>query len=145
MIPKVLLKWKSAFFKQVRISIICFTSKTARLIIKQKLWRRCRLFLLIAQNTFRYPPPSTPRCCFQDENMVSTLTYLCQLHELLRGRHNALWLHLIDETVGDASVSIVEQLADDKLVQVLSVLQSRFGTKHVGPLSPKPGRDNCVN
>ncbi len=58
------------------------------------------------------------------------LTELCQLHELLRWRHDALRFDLTDETVGDAGVSIIEQLAYDELVQVLPVLQSRFGTIH---------------
>jgi len=45
-----------------------------------------------------------------------------------------LWFNLIDETVGDISVSIVEQLAYDEFIQVLSVFQSQFGTIHVGSL-----------
>lgn len=53
---------------------------------------------------------------------IAVLTYLCQLHQLLGGRHYTLWFHLVNETVGDIGVSIIEQLAYDELVQVLSVL-----------------------
>lgn len=61
-------------------------------------------------------------------------TYLSQLHQLFGGRHDVLWLHLVDEAVGDAGVSIMEQLADDEAVQVLSVLQGRLWTVHAGQL-----------
>ena len=60
------------------------------------------------------------------------VTCFSQLHQLLRGRHHVLRLHLIDQIVGDTRVSVIEQLADDQLVQVLSVLQSGFGTEHGG-------------
>lgn len=62
----------------------------------------------------------------------TALTNLCQLHQLLRRRYDTLWFDFTDETVGDVGVSIIEQLADDELVQVLPVFQSWFGTKHVG-------------
>lgn len=65
---------------------------------------------------------------------ASALTYLCQLHQLLGRRHDALRLHLIDEVVGDVGVAVVEQLADDEPVQVLSVLQCRLRTIHSGSL-----------
>lgn len=64
----------------------------------------------------------------------SALTYLCQLHQLLRRRHHILWFDLANETVSDVGVSIIEQLADDELVQVLSVLQGWLGTIHVGSM-----------
>lgn len=59
-------------------------------------------------------------------------TDLSQLHQLLRGRHDTLRFDFINETVSDVGVSIVEQLADDELVQVLPVLQSWFRTIHDG-------------
>lgn len=62
----------------------------------------------------------------------TTRTDLCQLHQLLRRRHHALWFDLINETVGDVGVSIIEELANDELVQVLPVLQSWFRTIHAG-------------
>lgn len=58
-------------------------------------------------------------------------TNLGQLHELLGGRHHDLWLHLIAEAVGDIGVAVIEQLADDQLVQLLAVLQRWFLAIHV--------------
>lgn len=58
-------------------------------------------------------------------------TDLGQLHELLGGRHHNLWLHLIAEAVGDVGVAVIEQLADDQLVQLLTVLQRWFLAIHV--------------
>lgn len=68
--------------------------------------------------------------CLPDYSIWTLLTHLCQLHQLLGWRHHALWLHLVHEAVGDAGVSVIEQLTDDELVQVLPVLQGRFGPKH---------------
>lgn len=58
------------------------------------------------------------------------LTDLGELHQLLRRRHHVGGLHLIDEGVGDVGVAVVEQLADDQLVQVLPVLQRGLGSVH---------------
>lgn len=58
-------------------------------------------------------------------------TNLGELHELLGGRHHNLWLHLIAEAVGDVGVAVIEQLADDQLVQLLTVLQRWFLAIHV--------------
>lgn len=61
----------------------------------------------------------------------SYLTDLGELHKLLRWRHHALRLHFIYEAVGDVGVTVIQQLANDQLIQLLSVFQSRFGTIHL--------------
>lgn len=54
------------------------------------------------------------------------------MQELLRGRTHGLRLDLIDEPVSNADVAVVEQLADDQLVELLPVLQAHFGSVHLG-------------
>lgn len=52
------------------------------------------------------------------------------MQELLRRCAHRLGLDLIDEAIGDADVTIVEQLANDQLVELLAVLQTHFGSVH---------------
>lgn len=54
------------------------------------------------------------------------------MQELLWGRTDRLRLDLIDEAVSNADVAIVEQLANDQLVELLAVLQAHFGPVHLG-------------
>lgn len=61
------------------------------------------------------------------------------MQELLRRRTDRLGLDLVDESVGDADVAIVEQLADDQFVELLAVLQAHFGSIH-----PGQGEDNSL-
>lgn len=71
-----------------------------------------------------------------ETNKQAGRTNLGQLHELLGGRHHTLWFHLIDEAVGDVGVAVIEQLADDQLVQLLAVLQRWFLAIHVEQEQP---------
>lgn len=52
------------------------------------------------------------------------------MQELLRGGAHRLGLDLIDEAIGDTNVTVVEQLANDQLVELLPVLQTHFGSVH---------------
>lgn len=87
----------------------------------------CRLVVRTTQGDIR----------FEVHNIIHT--HLGQLHELLRWRHHTLRLNFTDETVGDVSVAIVQQLAYYQSVQVLSVFQSWFRSKHV---DREPGSSN---
>lgn len=70
----------------------------------------------------------------KDANNEDSNTDLCQLHQLFRWRHYSLRLDLINKIVGDVDVAIVEKLAYDELVQMLTVFQSWFWTIHSGSL-----------
>lgn len=52
------------------------------------------------------------------------------MQELLRGCTHRLGLDLVDEAIGDANVTVVQQLANDQLVELLAVLQTHFGSVH---------------
>lgn len=53
------------------------------------------------------------------------------MQELLRGRADRLRLDLIDEAVSNADVAVVEQLANDQLVELLAVPQAHFSPVHL--------------
>lgn len=54
------------------------------------------------------------------------------MQELLRGCTNRLRLDFINEAISNADVAVVEQLANDQLVELLAVLQAHFGSVHLG-------------
>lgn len=54
------------------------------------------------------------------------------MQQLLRGRTNRLRLDFINEAISNADVAIIEQLANDQLVELLAVLQAHFGSVHLG-------------
>lgn len=90
-----------------------------------------------ALSSFSKPKRKTTTCGslhphLEDANSGGRGTDLCQLHQLFRWRHHSLWLDLIDKIVGDVDVAIVEELAYDELVQMLTVFQSWFWTIHPG-------------
>ena len=56
------------------------------------------------------------------KNFRSQVTKFDEMQELLRGCTHRLRLDLIDEAIGNADIAIIEQLANDQLVQLLAVL-----------------------
>lgn len=52
------------------------------------------------------------------------------MQELLRGCAHRLGLDFIDEAISNADITIIEQLANDQLVELLAVLQTHFGSVH---------------
>lgn len=66
------------------------------------------------------------------KNFRSQVTKFDEMQELLRGCTHRLRLDLIDEAIGNADIAIIEQLANDQLVQLLAILQAHFGSVHLG-------------
>ena len=54
------------------------------------------------------------------------------MQELLRGCTDRLRLDFIDEAISNADVAVIEQLANDQLVELLAILQAHFGSVHLG-------------
>ena len=65
------------------------------------------------------------------KNFRSQVTKFDEMQELLRGCTHRLRLDLIDEAIGNADIAIIEQLANDQLVQLLADLQAHFGSVHL--------------
>lgn len=63
------------------------------------------------------------------------------MQELLGGCAHRLGLDLVDEAIGDANIAVVEQLANDQLVELLAVLQAHFGSVHFAQEDSFP--DGC--
>lgn len=70
-------------------------------------------------------------------NLHSQATEFDEMQELLWGRTDRLRLDLVDEAVGNADVAVIQQLANDQLVELLAVLQAHFGSVHL-----EDGEDN---
>ena len=66
------------------------------------------------------------------KNWHSQVTKFDEMQELLRGCTHRLRLDFIDEAIGNADIAVIEQLANDQLVELLAVLQAHFGSVHLG-------------
>ena len=67
-----------------------------------------------------------------NKNWHSQVTKFDKMQELLRGCTHRLRLDFIDEAIGNADIAVIEQLANDQLVELLAVLQAYFGSVHLG-------------